>query len=102
MYVYIYIYILRERERYTYVYIYIYIRIPKATGPDPCGLPLGGHPTRERDPSCIMPVQGFQGYGLSSLRIRYLVPRIYLFVSCLAILRIEGVLSDSVIGIPYQ
>ena len=41
--------------------------------------------------------QGFQGCGLSMIRIRYLVPRMLLFVffvSCLAILRIEGCLNS--------
>ena len=40
--------------------------------------------------------QGFQGYGLRILRIRYLVPRILVCAvfSCLAILRIEGCLKQ--------
>ena len=41
--------------------------------------------------------QGFQGYGLSILRIRYLVPRMLFCVvfSRLAILRIEGCLNST-------
>ena len=39
--------------------------------------------------------KGLQGYGLSIVRFRYLVPRIFVCVvfSCLAILRIEGCLN---------
>ena len=41
-------------------------------------------------------IQGFQGYDLSILRIRYLVPRMFLCAvfSCLDILRIDGCLSS--------
>ena len=41
--------------------------------------------------------QGFQGYGLSILRFRYLVPRMCccVVVSCLAIMSIEGCLNST-------
>ena len=43
----------------------------------------------------VFGVQGFQGYGLSIVRIRYLVPRMFVCVvfSCLAALRIEECLD---------
>ena len=41
--------------------------------------------------------QGFQGYGLSTLRIGYLVPRMFVCAvfSCLAVLRIEACLNST-------
>ena len=83
MYIYIYntyihnTYIYIERDVYIYIYIFIYLYIYTYT--------------YNRD-------QGFQGYGLSILRVGSLVPR-KLFVcvvfSCLAILRIEGCLNST-------
>ena len=63
---------------YIYIYIYTYIH----------GFLRVARASRERV------TQGFQGYGLSILRIRYLAPRMLfgVVVSCLAILRIEGCL----------
>ena len=67
--IHIYIYINHHVCVYMYIYIYIYIYTHG---------------------------QGFQGYGLRILRIRYLVPRILVCAvfSCLAILRIEGCLKQ--------
>ena len=42
--------------------------------------------------------QGFQGHGVSIIRIRYIVPLMFVCIvfSCLAILRIEGCLNNTV------
>ena len=55
-----------------------------------------GRSTHPR-PTASAEVQGFQGYDLSILRVRYLTPQtcFCLVFSCLAILRIEGCLNST-------
>ena len=65
IYICICIYIYREREKDMYICIYIYMYVHTYNG----RLALG----REIGTACS--VQGFRGYGLSILRIGYLVPR---------------------------
>ena len=70
---------------YVYIYIYIYI------------IPPNRDAGAQHDRSWWCSSQGFQGYALPILRIRYLVPRMLFCVvfSCLAILRIEGCLNST-------
>ena len=108
LYVYIVIYIYRERERdyvhmyiyiyntYIYIYIHIYIYIwfesPTRLQRFQTFAELARAsmwPTIRMSACCDLSrvrwhVQGFKGYGLSTLRVGYLVPRVSfcVFVSC--------------------
>ena len=78
------------------------------------GLQPGRHPAgrgrhggalrlRRRDQKGGGESQGFQGYGLSILRIRYLVPRMVVcaVLGCFAILRTEGCFKRYPLKIPF-
>ena len=73
---------------YTYTYIYIYIGLPPHARDD-----RRRHHGAHHGPG----LRGFQGYGLSILRVRYLVPRFIVCVvfSRFAILGIEGRLNGT-------
>ena len=89
MYIYIYVYITVLRNIYTY-YSTVYYIVHS----------IWHFITAHLDVRCcaLLSVQGFQGYGLSIIRIRYIPcsSKVCLFLfSCLAILRIEGCLSST-------